>query len=140
MNTNKHHPPNVNFWVTKSKLLTCRLVITHTYIFQLNSVVKDELSTSLKNNFREDKLNGSNQLSNGWNYIFLTVRLGFRVSLTCIQQIQKDNYIFISSINHQFIHIYKPFSWYNFYDYIYMYLKKLCFFPHKNNMCVFVKT
>lgn len=121
MNTNKHHPPNVNFWVTKSKLLTGRLVITHTYIFQLDSVVRDELSTSLKNNFREDSLNGTNQLSNGWNYIFLTVRLGFRVSLTCIHQIQKENNIFISSINHQFIHIYKPFSWYNFYDYIYMY-------------------
>lgn len=100
MNTNKHHPPNVNFWVTKSIFLTGRLVITHTYIFQLNSVVKDELSTSLKNNFREDSLNGTNQLSNGWNYIFLTVRLGFRVSLTCIHQIQKENNIFILSINH----------------------------------------
>lgn len=81
-------------------LLTGRLVITHTYIFQLDSVVRDELSTSLKNNFREDSLNGTNQLSNGWNYIFLTVRLGFRVSLSCIQQIQKENNIFISSINH----------------------------------------
>lgn len=41
---------------------------------QLNSVVKDELSTSLKDNFRDDSLNGTNQLSNGWNYIFLTLQ------------------------------------------------------------------
>lgn len=41
---------------------------------QLDSVVRDELSTSLKNNFREDSLNGTNQLSNGWNYIFLTLK------------------------------------------------------------------
>lgn len=41
---------------------------------QLNSVVKDELTTSLRTNFREDRLNGSNQLSNGWNYIFLSLK------------------------------------------------------------------
>ncbi|XP_062608730.1 tetraspanin-9-like isoform X2 [Saccostrea cucullata] len=40
----------------------------------LNSTVKEELSTVLRNTYNEDSLNGTSQQSNGWNFLFLTLK------------------------------------------------------------------
>ncbi|XP_061193064.1 tetraspanin-9-like [Saccostrea echinata] len=40
----------------------------------LNSTVKGELTTVLTNNYREDSINGTSQQSNGWNYLFITLK------------------------------------------------------------------
>ncbi|XP_062608732.1 tetraspanin-9-like [Saccostrea cucullata] len=51
-------------------------VVTLWFIMQntLNSTVKEELSTVLRNTYSEDSLNGTSQQSNGWNFLFLTLK------------------------------------------------------------------
>ncbi|XP_048773378.2 leukocyte surface antigen CD53 isoform X1 [Ostrea edulis] len=50
------------------------VILWFTMQSELNSAVKDKLVTLLREGYREDSLNGTNQISNGWNYIFLTLQ------------------------------------------------------------------
>nr|XP_022320058.1 tetraspanin-9-like isoform X2 [Crassostrea virginica] len=50
------------------------IILWFTMQNQLNSAVKDEMVKLLQSNFKEDSLNSTSQVSNGWNYLFLTLK------------------------------------------------------------------